>query len=1202
MPVLPCRSRTDFLDRDRKIRCSREIPCEQCIKRGDEDTCVVEHFKHRAEEERQARERQEALAAARASSEQYLQSLHDTILQLKNSSEAQRRRIHELEESLQHARDARPEAPHKVSSGATTLAADSRGVVQEFQRIQNHLAQLASRLPPDQAYLAALPIRAAPAVASEPMMDKSESEPYVSAPALPLYSSQGNNDSNPSCVKVPTDAEDAVSMLETLVNAPHPSAPRPKNRLMAMSRLVHEHNTTLHRSRSQTCSSPDIKGFCGRISTENSQQFPQSSRGRADSTFCGHGRVESTRLAKADDSSPSAHSVRSSSYAYSSAETPPTEADSEDTRHPLRDSEAGYMPYLGARHKGLVKVYNGSETKLGFGVGWTFAAAAERGEFEEIRRSFTAAGKDLGDGQAEREAILRTALRTLPIQETIVRLIDSYNERANFIHTRPVHAGQLKRELNQLYTCSDEKARAHVLNELDPGWLALLLVVLAVGLKFYPVPDAERDSERLSLNLLNASCTINCWYSSAKTILSMLDWGMTQPSLSMVQAFIVIDVHGAEDEPTLEWLQKTAIHAARVLGIDRLGAQPVASSEGADSESEQEVNLRYEMGKRVWWSLVSRDWYASQILGLVYNIVPDQFSTPKPGNYSDEDLLQESVPAPRPTDQYTESSYALARAALSTTIRRHTDLINRRAAETSISRFTVRLSPEDVNRLDASYRSLLEVEFPPFYRMKEHTTPCPSVVMERALLHNIIFSQLLRLHRFSLSSRPDEMMGVGGRDTCVLLARCLLNSLSTLQQGITAVGRLWCLRGHLFQASAVLVLDLCRRPQSPADRSEIRKEVMTAVMALRVVLHYNPPVKRALRILLALLAEEDAQWKERQAGAPSLDPRINPQSVPLQPRLGTDTMVSLAMRIKEVISQHHNSELAPGESEEMQKALAYVSSTADADLAYTASEASSPGGNSSSASWFSLPPTFGARNLPICSNSGTEAPDSCMSGRMPNLGWFRPSETLVPPLALDRVSSIPPPDGMRPSCPSISADTSGSLTSSPPGGTSASSHNRTSVPFLVPPPPLSLWGIPGTSSSATAAGSTVLSGPLVSLGQEAELHPMRAAHLLFHPGQRTQDESGSYDSLLSNAALVVPGDDFSLSAFLSRQNGMDYSNNANSGAPLTAPTVPGPLDDSLAARVKHSPDPGLAPAEQSAKERISLNDAFWRWVMDQGSV
>lgn len=630
---------------------------------------------------------------------------------------------------------------------------------------------------------------------------------------------------------------------------------------------------------------------------------------------------------------------------------------------------------------------------------------------------------------------------------------------------------------------------------------------------------------------------MNCWYSSAKTIVPILHYGVTNPTLSLIQAMLCIDLHGAEDESTMQFLQKAAQHSARVLGIDRLGGRPKPKS-GSGEESEQELMMRHEMGKRVWWALVSRDWYASQIAGLLYNIIPDQFSTPKPSNYNDADLELMVVPPPRPDDEYTDSSYALARAALGNTIRKHTDLINRRAAEQGIDAFLVRLSPEDVSHLDASYRALLEVEFPVFYRMKNPTSPRASVDMERALLHNIIFSQLLRLHRFSLSSRNDGLAnGVGGRDTCVLLARSMLNALGTLQQGMSAIGRLWCLRGHLFQASAVLVLDLCRRPQLRSDRAQIRKQVMTAVMALRFVLHYNPPVKRSLRILLALLAEEDQQWRQRELTTPGPGP--------VSPLPGTQSMVTLASRIKDVISTHHNADLTPGESNEMEKAVAYASLSAAADLADTSSL---PAPAASAASgWFTLPTNFGAEVPFLGSEGGTNVPVSFLPGGMSAMG-LRPSTNLLPPITAASLGTAPQ-DATPPSAPSA-----------------VYTHFR---PGEAAPP------LCGPGGYASCIPETTLAGP----GDDFSLSAFVSKH----------------SRLPEPTSAVVPDDHLlPLKLDLTRQ-GTRPGTDTCAGAGPTATAGP-----SLAsAGLRPSPAPPATGPALHHEENTSI-DAFFRWVLNQG--
>lgn len=819
------------------------------MKRGDQDTCVVEPFKHRAAEERETREREAVRAAAQASKEQHIRQLEDRLRQLEQEREMDRlQRVAALTHPVSSFPTPASASPYPLSA-PTPSAGEWRAqtspsvvpsgpdptVANEVHALKNRMQQLEALL------LAQAPSSAPSAAAVTPAPPESPTSQHLS---------RNNGPARP-----PTDAEDAVSMLETLVHSSQVAASRQaitcSERMadrMTMSKLVHQHNS----------SQP------GRRTPQPPHEPRKRKRGNSSSGMVSDG-----------------------------------------------DKGKETTSCLGAKHDGFLKVYNGSETRLGFGIGWAFAAAAEKGEFYAMRQAYPGG---LGKGNAEREAVLRAILRTLPSRENINVLVDAYLERANFLTTRVIHPGQFKKEVSTLLACTDEASRAHVMNQLDAGWLALLLMVLVLGLKFSPCPNTQ-DGSRGDMGLLNASCTLNCWYSSAKTVVTLCGFGVARPTLPLIQALLLIDIHGAEDEATMGWLQLTTAHNARTLGIDRLGELPAPSAE----ESQQEIILRHEMQKRVWWAIVSMEWYRTPLTNGVCTIHPEQFTTPLPRNYNDSDLLLDPVPPPRPMSEYTDTSYSHARVALGATMRQQMDMVVRRTqARNDGGKPEIHLTTSDVDDIDANYRGLLEARLPEFYRIRGYT-PKPSVVLERALLHSIIFSQLLRLHRFSLSSRPEARDGlVGGRDTCVLLARSMLNALGTLQQGLTAIGRLACLRGHVFQASAVLMLDLCRRQQQAGERTRIRQQVMNAVAALHCTLHLNPLVKRSLRILLALLAEEQVQWEARVL---ALGTTLTNSTV-VPPAPGADTMLSLASRIKTVLDQAQSDDLTPDEVSAVKSALA----------------------------------------------------------------------------------------------------------------------------------------------------------------------------------------------------------------------------------------------------------------------------------------
>lgn len=92
-----------------------------------------------------------------------------------------------------------------------------------------------------------------------------------------------------------------------------------------------------------------------------------------------------------------------------------------------------------------------------------------------------------------------------------------------------------------------------------------------------------------------------------------------------------MDLHCAEDEKTINWYLQMARLNARTLGLDCLDGQPSRREGSAASSPDVPFSpndvLRYEMKKRVWRAIVSREWCQVQN-SSVCTIHPNHFTTP----------------------------------------------------------------------------------------------------------------------------------------------------------------------------------------------------------------------------------------------------------------------------------------------------------------------------------------------------------------------------------------------------------------------------------------------------------------------------------------------------------------------------------------------------------------------------------------------
>ncbi|KDN52482.1 hypothetical protein K437DRAFT_254264 [Tilletiaria anomala UBC 951] len=540
---------------------------------------------------------------------------------------------------------------------------------------------------------------------------------------------------------------------------------------------------------------------------------------------------------------------------------------------------------LACENHGLFRLKQGPETLLGWGMGFAWGAAEAAGEYKTIKGS-------LCPGSAEREAVLRAVIRTLPNKEIASQLVDVYASRVYYLTGHVVHIPTLRREMEAFYSFDSVEKQARVLNFVDPAWLSVFLMILVLGMQFYPCYPPEHY---INIQHLFDGKTIHLWYSAHKTILILARYQCSQ-SVAVLQAILLSDLHGAESDRTQMSLLRMAISTAQEMGLHRLGD---AIRQPQPGEAPGTTILR-EMYKRIWWSLVWRDWVSCLKVSNAYSIHPGQFNTPYPGNYNDEDLCQSPLPPPKPPSEHTEMSFVLSKLMIADAARENVDLLNQRDMEGARDGTSRHLTCQDTSRLDARFRAILE-NVPSFFQVGSDVGAGTDIEVQRWLLQQGVFSKLLRLHRGGLSSRTKS------RTSCVLLARSILDMQKKVRSRCTVVDRLWFILMQSFNAAVVLCLDLFSTPSPPAMREIIRSEIGEALDSLRLVQSTNPNVSRCIRILEALLAEEEMQWKRRGEGGNNFANEISAGKRKRGDQAqgaGRKAVLSLALRIKRAIEDN----------------------------------------------------------------------------------------------------------------------------------------------------------------------------------------------------------------------------------------------------------------------------------------------------------
>ncbi|PWN92540.1 hypothetical protein FA10DRAFT_279047 [Acaromyces ingoldii] len=489
---------------------------------------------------------------------------------------------------------------------------------------------------------------------------------------------------------------------------------------------------------------------------------------------------------------------------------------------------------LSKQDNSLFTLYAGPDTSFGFGIGWAFAAAEAAGDVNAVSKVQGCRGA------RQREAVLRAIIRSLPDEDVANHLVGVFETRVKFLAGNCIHMATFKRELQAFYHLDTIEKRARVVNLVDTAWLSLFLMILVLALHFHPCQRPDNV-----VHLFDGR-TIHLWRSAAQTGLVLARY-QTSSSMAVLQTIILIGLHACGTGFDSANLLPVAIANAIDMGLHRLGSRDKQPKPGEKAD----IAMRREVAKRIWHQLVFCDACSAATRGGANFVHPDQFNTPLPGNYNDDDLNQSPLPPPRPRSEHTEMSFALAQFDLAGAVRENVDRLNRALLVDG----TARLTAEDTSYLDARYRGLLE-NAPSFFRIGSEEGSGENVEVERWLLQQSVFHKLLKLHRPNLTSKPNA------RTSCVLLARSILDMQRRIRSRCSVVDRLFFNLSQSFSAAIVLCLDLLQTRPPATMRSIVRGEIFEALKALRHVGASHHTTESSIRVIQALLDEEEARWNQ----------------------------------------------------------------------------------------------------------------------------------------------------------------------------------------------------------------------------------------------------------------------------------------------------------------------------------------------------
>ncbi|KXG50761.1 uncharacterized protein PGRI_045280 [Penicillium griseofulvum] len=398
-------------------------------------------------------------------------------------------------------------------------------------------------------------------------------------------------------------------------------------------------------------------------------------------------------------------------------------------------------------------------------------------------------------------ALIGDVVHALPEWDIIQLLYEIFVTRCQGPLGNVVHTPSFMKQADQLRHClSMASPDAAIASTLSMDSLAGLLLALVLGLAFHPTPSLLGVQPTLltfRVEQLRASDEpAATWRSIGAAIMLLLDTKETSLGLDAVLV--------------------TAIAGARKLGLHRLGNATLDATPSLHygSVAAEPPQIRTEIAIRIWWTLVMRDWSRSQALGY-YTIRPSQFNTRMPLHLNDDDLLRTHGKIPeRPRSEFTMLSYTVHALELSIIVRELIDLGDA-ANEVAQRR----------QHLNQKYEKYV-ASLPFYFRLGSSVGltamgPMAAIPVQRFMLHQQLWSLLLRLHRATLSSPI-------GRASCQQLAHNIINTQAQIQARCTVCGSLSTNETQLFNATVVLVLALLF--DSPSTKAEQSSAQLSRLM------------------------------------------------------------------------------------------------------------------------------------------------------------------------------------------------------------------------------------------------------------------------------------------------------------------------------------------------------------------------------------
>ncbi|KAK5660668.1 hypothetical protein OQA88_12032 [Cercophora sp. LCS_1] len=319
--------------------------------------------------------------------------------------------------------------------------------------------------------------------------------------------------------------------------------------------------------------------------------------------------------------------------------------------------------------------------------------------------------------------------QNVPDRPVADSLIDGYLRTFETVY-RVLHVPSFKAEYQRYW--QNPEAAGH-------PFVVLMQLCMAIGACFYDDTHSYRTQATR-------------WVYEAKL------WLMTPPEKSrltiaglQIMCLVQLAKQTAGISGDLTWISAgSLVRSAILMGLNHDPSTLVRMSA-----------FRAEMRRRLWATILEINLQSSLDAGALPLISPSEYDTQPPANFSDEELLLDQPPSPKP-NSYTQTTIQIALLK---------SLPIRHAIINHINNPHPQLSYEETLRLSAALQSATRTLFQRLHFFPSTPETPSTTSFQQAFLHHILARHLLTLHTLFHTPSPVHHFS---RTTAVAAAKTLI--------------------------------------------------------------------------------------------------------------------------------------------------------------------------------------------------------------------------------------------------------------------------------------------------------------------------------------------------------------------------------------------------------------------------------------------